>query len=39
VGTQHENRRVAMFVVKDCTDSRSDVGDLRIRDYMARVDK
>jgi len=29
VGTQHENRRAAMFVDEDCVDSRSDVDDLR----------
>jgi len=39
VGTQHENRRAAMFVDEDCVDSRSDVDDLRTRDclYAARV--
>jgi len=40
VGTQHENRRAAMFVDEDCVDSRSDVDDLRTRNclvYMARV--
>jgi len=31
VGTQHENRRAAMFVNEDCVDSRSDVDDLRTR--------
>jgi len=30
VGTQHENRRAAMFVDEDCVDSRSDVDDLRM---------
>ena len=31
VGAQHENRRAAMFVNKDCVDSRSDVDDLDLR--------
>ena len=34
VGTQHENRRAAMFVDEDCVDSRSDVDDLRTRDCL-----
>jgi len=34
VETQHENRRVAMFVDEDCVDSRSDVDDLRARDCL-----
>jgi len=32
VGAQHENRRAAMFVDKECVDGRSDVDDLRTRD-------
>jgi len=40
-GTQHENRRAAMFVDEDCVDSRSDVDDPGTRDcpYGERVDK
>jgi len=33
-GAQHENRRAAMFVDEDGVDSRSDVDDLRTRDYL-----
>jgi len=34
VGTQHENRRAAVFVNEDCVDSRSDVDDRRTRDCL-----
>jgi len=34
VGTQHENRRAAVFVDEDCVDSRSDVDDLRTRNCL-----
>jgi len=34
IGTQHENRRAAMFVDEDCVDSRSRVDDLRTCDCL-----
>ena len=36
LGAQHENRRAAVFVDEDCVDSRSDVDDLRTRDWCER---
>jgi len=33
MGAQHQNRRAAMFVNEDCVESRSDVDDLRTRDW------
>jgi len=37
-GSQHENRRAAVFVDEDCVDSRSDV-DEQVSPDMATVDK
>ena len=39
VGTQHENRRAAMFVDEDCVDSRSDVDDLITRECLYGVSR
>jgi len=41
VGTQHENRRAAMYVDEDCVDSRSDVDDLKTLStvYGESIDK